>query len=233
MAAISEFHAPIAYESKHPVMLLDSGAFTLFKSGGVVDFDRYTAYVGTVKNEVLAAINLDIIPGKWRKRATPAETERACIASFERWRRLQATGALIVPVFHQTDDPSWLARYLDHGATYIGISPSDNMADALRKRWLLQTHDELARSGVGLNRTVFTHVLGLLSPKALNSLKGAAWSADASTTMQHSVRYRLMLPFNDDAIAPSGNFDTIKVAFVGERTDVADDTPISAEEVAA
>src|SRR5437763_3288393 len=231
-AAIKDaFHAPIQRRADHPLLLLDSGAFTLFNSGGQVDFDRYMAYVSEVKDEVLAAINLDIIPGSKGKRATPVETERACIASFDRWLRLHATGALILPVFHQTDDPAWLGRYLEYGATFIGISPSDNMPDILRKRWLLETHDELDRSGVGLNRTVFTHILGSFSPSGLMSLRGAGWSSDASTIMQHTVRFRLMLPLCGGEITPRGAFHIIRVTYVGEEGGVADDNAFSAEKV--
>lgn len=225
------FRAPIARSTAHPLLLLDSGAFTSFNTGGQIDFASYMAYVSEVKDEVLAAINLDQIPGTKGKRATPVETERACIVSFDRWLQLQATGALILPVFHQTDDPAWLRRYIDEGATFMGISPSDNMPDVLRKRWLLETHDALDRSGVGLNRTVFTHVLGMFSPAGLMSLRGAAWSADASTIMQHSVRFRLMVPLAHGEIAVNGAFDTVKVTYVGEDGGVADGHAFSAEEV--
>jgi len=226
-----DFHTPIYHRTEHPLLLMDSGAYSLFNSGVQVDFDRYMAYVGAVKDEVLAVINLDIIPGSKGKRATKVETERACIVSFDRWLRLQATGALIMPVYHQTDDRAWLGRYLDYGAAFIGISPSDNMPDVLRKQWLLDVHDALDRSGIGLNRTVFTHLLGTFSPTGLMSLRGAAWSADASTIMQHSVRFRLMVPYAGGQITPSGAFDTIRVTYVGEDGDVAANKAIATGEV--
>lgn len=225
------FNEPIRATSEHPALLLDSGAFTAWNTGRAVHFDRYMAYVETVKEHLFSAINLDVIPGSRRRRPTHNEVMDASVLSYRRWHKLRETGVLIMPVFHQNDNPRWLCEYLEDGATFIGISPSDAMPDASRKRWLLEVHDELDRQGVALNRSVFTHVLGLFSPPAMKSLKGMAWSADASTIMRHAVYFSLMVPFTDGAITTSGPFDLYRVVYVGGKDDVTRDKAIAAAQV--
>jgi len=130
--------------------------------------------------------------------ATENEIEHACIVSYERWLQLRELNVTVMPVVHQVDNIEWLYRYLNDGATFIGISPSDAHNRHARRKWLLDTHRLMEREGVPLNNGVYTHILGSFSVDALRSLKGLAWSADATTMMRFCNMYRLYLPLDAD-----------------------------------
>jgi hypothetical protein len=186
-----------------------------------VDLDNYEAFLSRNQEYLLVAVNLDIIPGSKHGIATRNETEDACIQSYERWLRLRKTGVEVMPVVHQTDDPDWLYRYIDEGAVCVGISPSDLMPPLARNHWLLDVHDHMRCNGVALGQSVFTHILGVFAPSSLHMLKGLAWSADASTIMQHSVNHRLMVPMFNGEISHGDCFGSYATVYVGERTTVS------------
>ena len=180
-------------DSKHPDVILDSGAYSVWRSGANVDYGRYRDYCKVVADCTLTCVNLDVIPGAWGSKPTPDEVEIACKTSYFRWQQLSTeSGALIMPVFHQTDAMSWLDRYLDAGALYIGISPTDTFSSTSRQEWLHQVHEYITNHGLTLNKDVFTHCLGVFAPKVLYNLP--AWSADASTLLRYVAMKRILLP---------------------------------------
>jgi hypothetical protein len=215
---LSPFLEPICTRSRHTYLILDSGAYSTFFSGKSISLEGYTEFVEAVAQDTLGLVNLDTIPGARGQRATQHETEDAAIRSFETWKRLKRTGANIVPVYHQTERIEWLWRYLDAGAYFVGISPSDLMPSSARRNWLIEVHHLLEREGVGLNRDTFTHILGAFSPNLLGALHGRAWSADATTLLAHSMRYRLYLPFAEGRLSHRGKFDSLKTLYVGDRS---------------
>jgi len=153
--------------------------------------------------------------------ATPNEAEAACIASYDNWIRLrQTTRAPVVPIYHQGDHESWLYRYIEQGATYIGISPTDSFPTDVRRRWLYDRHWELEKAGV-LGRSVFTHGFGVFSPQFMPELRGMMWSADASNIMRWSTMFRLLLPLDGDGeISPCG-YTRMHPVYVGNRFGIA------------
>lgn len=199
-----------ADQTDHPDILLDSGAYGVWRSGVVVDPERYTTYCGLVKDITLSCVNLDQIPGRWGQPATHDEVETACEVSFSRWWQLCKTGAFIMPVYHQGDDLKWLHKYLDHGALYIGISPNDAFSMPSRQRWLHEIHAYIDRCGLRLNQDVFTHCLGVFSPRVLYDLP--AWSADASTVLRYVSWKRVLMPKYDQQTKRICGWEVIAVS---------------------
>lgn len=183
---------PKSGRTTHPDIILDSGAYSVWRSGASVDADRYLNYCSIVKPMVLGCVNLDIIPGQWGRTPTKEEVADACALSFHTWHRMQRSGALIMPVFHQGDALSWLDRYIDAGVKFICISPTDSFATPVRQKWLHDVHGYMLARGVKLNQEVFTHCLGVFSPRVLYDLP--AWSADASSIVRFAVWKRIMWP---------------------------------------
>lgn len=110
--------------------LFDSGAFTVWKTGGEVDIKKYAEECGAIneafKGKVIC-INLDVIPGRFGKSPTPKEVDEACEMSFENYIWLKnKTRCNIMPVFHQHDKWSWLDRYIDTDCYLLGISPAND-----------------------------------------------------------------------------------------------------------
>src|SRR5579871_1945231 len=102
---MSFFTEHIRYTRKQPHILLDSGAYSIWKSGKSVDISRYAAYLPTVSDAICAAVNLDIIPGGAAGGgATENEIEHACIVSYDRWLQLRELNVTVMPVVHQVDN---------------------------------------------------------------------------------------------------------------------------------
>lgn len=222
------FNGPIQHETQRATVLLDSGEFSRWFSGKKINFDAYLEYVRTVKDEVHAAINLDVIPGAPRKDSMPYEMRRACRQSFDRWHQLRKTGALVLPVYHQTDSLDWLQRYIDAGAEYIGISPTHAENTDSRMRWLLDTHLLLDRWCNGrLGSGVYTHALGVFSPTFLPRLKGLAWSADATTIVTATFRRLLYLPVDINDEITLGAFARLRRVYVGRRKELPENNKVN------
>lgn len=212
------FLRPLERASEHPLLIVDSGAYSRWRSGRQVDLGRYEAYLQTVKDWIFYAVNLDQIPGAWGRFATPTENEAACIASFKVWKRLRSGPVPVMPVFHQSDHKRWLWRYLEEGATYIGISPTDSFPADRRQHWVETVHAHLRDNGVKLNEQVFTHGLGVFAPLFLPTMRGRMWSADASSFMRWCAYHRLALPISREGkISHKGEFDSVRRVYVGER----------------
>lgn len=201
MKQLEWLRKPIVETNEHPYILLDSGAYSVWRSGAKVDPTKFVEYCRTVKDWTLACVNLDTIPGAWGARATPQQVEDACQESFDMWERLRDTGAHMMPVYHQTDHISWLHRYIDAGAKYIGISPTDSFAPPIRHQWLIDIHQYMRDAGIRLNKDVFTHGLGVFSPRAVMPTEVGSnigfWSADASTLIRYIAIKRILIPKTD------------------------------------
>ena len=103
-------------------MFLDSGAFTAFSKGAVIDVDRYAEYIHRTNDYWTVNSCLDAIGDAQ--------------GSWDNLKALESQGCNVAPVFHCREDVSWLVKYLDHGYDYIllgGMVPEST-------RWL---HDWL------------------------------------------------------------------------------------------
>jgi hypothetical protein len=193
VVGLNKFLAPPLLErTTHPEIILDSGAYSVWRSGAEVDVDRYIRYCEIVKPLVLGCVNLDVIPGQWGRTASREEVADACELSFHRWHRMNRTGALMMPVYHQGDALVWLDKYIDAGAKWICISPTDSFSTPVRQKWLHDVHEYMTMRGVRLNQDVFTHCLGVFAPKLLYDIP--CWSADASSIVRFAVWKRIMWP---------------------------------------
>jgi hypothetical protein len=84
-------------------LIIDSGAYSAWKSGKQVDFNEYMAYLKSLHerypDEELEYINLDVIgDGK---------------ASLRNWLIMRDQGLRPIPVYHLGTAYKWLGRYLD------------------------------------------------------------------------------------------------------------------------
>lgn len=221
MKQLDWLRLPIQDTSEHPYILLDSGAYSVWRSGANVSDTKYVDYCKTVKDMTLACVNLDTIPGAWGQRATAEQVEQACVDSFVMWERLRATGAHVMPVYHQTDDVKWLHTYIEAGADYIGISPTDSFAPPIRHQWMIDIHQYMRESGIRLNEDVFTHGLGVFSPKAVMpdeiGQNVGFWSADASTLIRYVAIKRILIPKTDPAWDINGRICAWVPIYTGAR----------------
>jgi len=120
------FSEPVKGQSEHPFLLLDSGAFSAYSVGQKINADALIAYAKLTGDYLLAAINLDQIPGTLHRRAPEGEIRKACRLSHRAFKQMLDCGVRVMPVHHQIDPRRWLYRLIDEGNTFIGVSPTDS-----------------------------------------------------------------------------------------------------------
>ena len=141
-------------DKKRPsCVLLDSGAFTAWKSGHpttvdavISSYDRFISSAGDLFDEIWA-INLDVIPGQAGRDPTEDEIKEAIRVSDINFKILtDKFGPRILPVYHQ-GEPLERALELEHmtngTSRYICVSPRNDLHENMRRTWSQQVHAAL------------------------------------------------------------------------------------------
>jgi hypothetical protein len=115
----------------HPtrLLLLDSGAFSVWTQGAHIDLDDYISFCEDFP-DCSYYVNLDVIPGTPGKKAslTQESVEASCKAGWVNYKQMIDRLGMdkVIPVYHQGDPIKWLDKYLSFGVQYIGISPAND-----------------------------------------------------------------------------------------------------------
>lgn len=105
-------------------ILLDSGAFSIWKRGLEFPLQDYIDYCKRHAHEVDAYVALDALPGEnGLMDHSQAAIEKSASKSYENLQVMKAAGLKPIPVFHQGERFEWLDKMLEDGETYVGISP--------------------------------------------------------------------------------------------------------------
>lgn len=94
---------------------VDSGAFTVWTRGGSIDLDAYVAHLHALRDALavpVIPINLDVIPGGPRRRATPDEARAAIQASERNADAIRAADLPVMEVWHRGEPLEHLDRVL-------------------------------------------------------------------------------------------------------------------------
>lgn len=122
-------------------LFLDSGAFSAWTKGMVINIDEYAEFVLANRDAFTVVANLDVIPGKPGEPPTGADIERAAEAGWENWeylcQKLAPAGIKPLHTYHWREDPKWLRRLIDH-SDYLGIGgiALPGMTSAVRQTFL-------------------------------------------------------------------------------------------------
>lgn len=119
-------------------LMLDSGAFTSWRLGEVIDLDRYIEYIHRHRESILVPINLDKIPGKPRTKPTLEDVEDSARVGFDNFLYMRKRGVESMPVFHQGESFEWLDRILESEPEWLGISPRNDYPTKRKLPWLDQ-----------------------------------------------------------------------------------------------
>lgn len=111
-------------------LMLDSGAYTAWRKGTVIDIDEYGQFVTEHKDLFDVCVNLDVI-GSGKK-------------SYINWRHLWDNGVETMPVWHVGTDEKWLKKYLDK-TDYIGLGAIANLSSVRRVAGLTHIWDNYLR----------------------------------------------------------------------------------------
>ncbi len=109
---------------------IDSGAFTVWNTGGSISakwYERQITKVKPILKDFKNAffVSLDEIPGKKGKPVTKTHVKEATEKSVDNAEYLLSKGHKVIPVHHQGEDKSVFEHYLTL-TDYVGISPAND-----------------------------------------------------------------------------------------------------------
>ena len=165
------------YEDPRNEIIVDSGAFTAWTLGRRIDLAEYVRFCFRVLENSSARvtfINLDVIPGRFRRPPTAQEREESAAVGWRNFETMRAVGLPVIHVFHQHEGFDWLRRIVDAGGV-VGISPANDVSVPERELWLRKVYHSI---GVGVR----THAFGVTTVSLMErfpfySVDSTSWLA--------------------------------------------------------
>jgi len=151
---------------------LDSGAFSAWSTGAVINVDDYAAFIHDNVASIHVASNLD-------------DTTKTEKLSYENQKALESLGCKVAPVFHTREDPKWLKRYIDEGYDYIFIGGMVPESTAWLTVWLDDLWEKYLTDDAG-RATVKIHGFGLTVGRLIERYP---WYSVDSTTWLNGARF--------------------------------------------
>lgn len=193
-------HAFTKYEERKMIkptdfrFFLDSGAFSAWSKGAVIDLDEYCEFIRANIEYLDVYACLDVIPGAPGRLATNEEREQAAAQSWENYLYMKAAGLDPLPVYHYGEDMKWLNKMIGYGCTYIGIGGLVGIPSDLRRVWLDRVFTALT-DGTG-KPLIQTHGFGMT---ALPLIFRYPWySVDSTSWLKASMTGMIYLPQLED-----------------------------------
>lgn len=163
-------------------LMLDNGAFTYHRKGGVINIDSYISYINDNIEYLDYAIALDDIPGKWGEiktleqvTASPINTWNNYLYMIERVKQPEK----LLPVFHMGENFIYLEKMVNSEnllSDYICISGNKELTNKQREDWYSKCFSIIKKSK---NPNIKVHCLG--SATIQNAEKFPFTSMDATS----------------------------------------------------
>lgn len=169
---------------------LDSGAYSAWSRGTVIDLDEYIAFIKNNIEHIEVYASLDVIPGKPGGNATTKERNEAAEESWENYLYMVAEGLDPLPVYHYGEDPRFLERMLDHGCQYIGIGGLVSVPSMMRRFFLDKVFERITYSDG--RPMVKTHGFGMTAIPLI--FRYPWYSIDSTTWIKITSTGSLYLP---------------------------------------
>lgn len=119
--------------------MLDSGAYTAWRSKRPVDIQAYIQFIKAHEHTFPYVVCLDQIPGVFGRTPTSAQVEKAAEVSLTNFKIMQDAlpemAERLIPVYHQGEELQHLEHLVEAGAKYIGISPTNGVPPKQRLSW--------------------------------------------------------------------------------------------------
>lgn len=166
-------------------LMIDSGAFSVYKSGKEIDVEDYISYLNSLDGNYTVAVQLDKIPGRYGRAKTIEMFNEASVKSVENFNYMISKVKFykkIMPVFHQNESFDILQYYLDFKyedgtkLEYLGLATAKDLGNDKRDDFLAKCYDIISKSN---NKEVKTHLFGTFAIPLLK--KYPCTSADATS----------------------------------------------------
>lgn len=169
---------------------LDSGAYSAWSRGTVIDLDEYIAFIKQNIDLIEVYASLDVIPGVPGRNATEAERNEAAEQSWKNYLYMVGDGLDPLPVYHYGEDMRFLERMLEHKIPYIGIGGLVGIPGERRRLWLDRVFDRITdQEGRPL---VKTHGFGMTSVPLI--FRYPWFSVDSTTWIKITANGAIYLP---------------------------------------
>lgn len=164
-------------------LFIDSGAFSVHTGKASCTVDEYIDYLNSIDDDIDVFAQLDTIPGKFGQPKTPEDYQESARKSWENYLYMRTkvkSPDKLMPVFHFGESFEWLKNMLEwkdengNHLDYIGLSPANDVAVAVKDIYLKNCADVIAASS---NPKVKTHLYGYTSLNGLSKLP--CYSADS------------------------------------------------------
>lgn len=146
-------------------IIVDSGAFSAWNKGMVVDIYEYIKYSkkaiekGNQQNKKVYVVNLDNIPGEvgdniYKRRisnfAVTAVINTAARQGYKNMKIMLDNGIEPIHVFHQGEKFRWLDKMVEK-INYIGISPANDVSQKEKYLWVYSVFNYLYKNNIGVD----------------------------------------------------------------------------------
>ncbi|MBR4377287.1 MAG: hypothetical protein IKP50_00155 [Bacilli bacterium] len=182
----------------HGKLLVDSGAHSAHTKGVKLDLEEYIGFVNDNIDKMSLYVQVDKIPGVYRKPKTAKDWLEAPQLSWENYLYMKEKSkdwTKLVPVFHQGEDYKWLENLCDYEFSdgshipYIGLSPRGDVSLQAKYDFCAKCFAVIQKSK---NPKVKTHAFGATSLSMLERLPFT--SADSTTWVLVSAFGQVWIP---------------------------------------
>lgn len=179
-------------------ILVDSGAHSAHTKGVSLDLEEYMSFVNEHVNDITLYVQVDKIPGVYRKPKTAKDFLEAPRLSWENYLYMRENSkdwTKLVPVFHQGEDLKWLRNMCDYKFSdgsqvpYIGLSPRGDVSLKAKYDFCAKCFAEIQKSS---QPNIKTHAFGATSLSMLERLPFT--SADSTTWVLVSAFGQVWIP---------------------------------------
>jgi hypothetical protein len=169
---------------------LDSGAFSAWSKGSVIDIDEYIAFIKANIEHIDVYACLDVIPGKPGQPANTAQRNEAAEATWENYLYMKREGVDPLPVYHYGEDMRFLERMLEFGCDYIGLGGLVGVPGPQRMLFLDRVFKRITdKNGMPI---VKTHGFGMTSVPLI--FRYPWYSVDSTTWIKITQTGAVLLP---------------------------------------
>lgn len=169
---------------------LDSGAYSAWSRGTVIDLDEYCAFIKANIEVIEVYACLDAIPGAPGRQATEKERHEAAEQSWQNYLYMIREGLDPLPVYHFGEDIKYLERILAHGCDYVGIGGLVGIPSGPRRAWLDRIFKRLTNDNG--EAIVKTHGFGMTSVPLI--FRYPWHSVDSTTWIKITANGAVYLP---------------------------------------
>ncbi len=163
-------------------IILDSGAFSAFTQGVVVDLKDYAEFIKRNRDIIEVAANFDVIGAGGEQQ------------SYDNLKELESYGADVKPVHHARDKDKWIKRYLKEGYDFIFLGGLVPESIPYKKAWLDKMWTNFLSKKSGKPK-VKVHHFGMTVEHLM--ARYPCYSVDSTSYKMYSIRGYIVLPVRD------------------------------------